>query len=215
MKFDQKISCLIPCFNEEKNISRVLEIVTESKLFEEIIVVDDGSTDCTPEIVKKFKVKLIALKTNLGKGAAMATAIREANFDLLVFLDADLVGLKEEHLLKIVSPIAFTKEADLVLGVFAIKKLDENLNTKIANRTFPAITGQRAIWRKNLPDLDRLEKSRYGADYIISKNIPRKRRKIIKLVGLSQITKENKLDFPEAIKARTRMYREIIKAMGD
>lgn len=220
MKINQPISIIVKAFNEGKNVSRVLKSLVPLEFIDEIIVVDDGSTDDTAEMVKSFispKVKLVSHEVNQGMGAAMATGIESAKSDLLLFLDADLIGLKEEHLLAILSPIIFTKKADLVLGVFALKKMSKDPSTKLANRFLPMITGQRAIWRKSLPPINEIKESRYGADLLIARNVPKKRRAVVKLDELSQVTKEKKAgtDFTAAIKARIKMYREVIQVLID
>jgi len=216
MKFNQPISIIVKAYNEEKNIGRVLRVTSPLKWVDEIIVVDDGSTDHTAEVVKKFKnakIRLVSHPKNEGLGAAMATGIKKTQNNLLLFLDADLIGLKEHHLLEILAPIVFTRQADLVLGVFGLKKMSENASTKIANRMLPLITGQRAIWRKNLPPIGKIAKSRYGADLLIARHVKKSRRAVVKLDGLSQVTKEKKAggDFIEAVKARIKMYREVLK----
>ncbi len=215
MKFEQKISCIIPAYNESSNIGRVLKVIQNINWIDEIIIVDDCSEDETLAEVQKHGLKNLRTfrhKQNLGKGAAMATGIKAAKHDLFLFLDSDLLNLKEEHILKILSPIVFTKEADLSLGVFALKKLKENTSTKFANRMFPAITGQRAVWRDKLPPLDKIAKSRYGVDLLITKHIPRGRRAVVKLDNLAQVKKEEKTDVLfEAVKSRIKMYQEVLK----
>jgi len=218
MKFEQKISCIIPAFNEAKNIGRVLGVLEKIGWIDEIVVVDDGSTDQTAQVANSFKIsnfRVISHDRNLGKGAAMATGIRATKYDLVFFIDSDLVGLEESHILKILAPIIFTKEADLCLGVFALKKLNYNTTTKVANRMFPAITGQRAVWRNLLPPLSQIERSRYGVDLLITKNIPRRHRAVVKLNNLAQVKKEQKSDIViNVVKARIKMYQEISKAMN-
>jgi len=218
MKIDQPVSIIVKAYNEQKNIGRVLDVLRDIKWIDEIIVVDDGSTDDTAEVVNAYqssKIRLVQHQANQGMGAAMATGIKSAKHNLLLFLDADLIGLKEEHLFEILSPIIFTKTADLVLGVFGLKQMSKEPSTKIANRFFPLITGQRAIWRKSLPDIEKIAVSRYGADLLIARHVPKGRRAVVKLNGLSQVTKEKKAgrDFTSAIKARIKMYREVIKVL--
>jgi len=214
IKTETKISCIIPALNEEDNISKVLDVLQKIKWLDEIIVVDDGSTDQTALVVlsyKSRKIRLIQLEQNLGKGGAMAEGVRAARNDLLVFLDADLIGLNEDHLLELISPVAFSKTADLTLGVFAISKLNKNAGTKIANRAVPWISGQRAIYKKQLPRLKQLAKSRYGVDLLITRSISKNRIKVVKLDGLSQDSKEQKTDFFTAIRSRVKMYYQISK----
>lgn len=218
MKINQPISVIVKAYNEGKNIHRVLKPLLSMDFIDEIIVVNDGSIDNTAEVVKTFKsprLRLVSHEKNQGMGAAMATGVESAEYDLLLFLDADLIGLKEEHILAILSPIMFTRKADLVLGVFALKKMSKDPGTKLANRVLPLIAGQRAIWRNALPPIDEIRKSHYGADLLIARNVPKKNRAVVKLDELSQVTKEKKAgrDFSTAIKARIKMYTQVIKVL--
>ena len=114
-----------------------------------------------------------------------------------------------------IGTFVFTKKADLVLGVFSLNKMSHEPSTKIANRFIPMITGQRAIWRQSLPPISVIRDSQYGADLLIARNVPKKRRAVVKLNELSQVTKEKKAghDFTAAFKARIKMYREVIKVL--
>ena len=89
-----KLSVLIPVYNEMENIREILRRVQATKLAKEIIVVDDGSSDGTREVLKKLngrnKVRVILHERNLGKGAALVTGMKEAKGDVLLIQDADL-----------------------------------------------------------------------------------------------------------------------------
>jgi hypothetical protein len=219
LKINEKISVIIPAFNEAKNIGRVLEILKPIEWIDEIIVVNDASDDKTAQIVQNYKIKnlrLISHPVNLGKGGAMATGIEAAKNALLLFLDSDLVGLKQEHMLKILSSVVFSREADLSLGVFSLKKWHKSTGTKFANRIWPGISGQRAIYKKYLPPMEKIKKSRYGVDLLITRHVPKKRRAIVALEGLSQILKEGKSDDPvEVIANRIKMYQEVSKTLKE
>ena len=88
------LSVVIPVYNEADNISEILKRVQAQKLANEIVVVDDGSTDGTRNVLKaldgKKKVRVILHERNQGKGAAVVTGIRAAGGDLLLIQDADL-----------------------------------------------------------------------------------------------------------------------------
>jgi len=98
--FKKKISVIIPAYNEEENIFRTIDEtkkVLENMNYDyEIIVVDDGSTDKTSEIVKnnfnfeKDKVRVETYKPNAGKGNAVKYGSGFAVGDYILFLDADL-----------------------------------------------------------------------------------------------------------------------------
>ena len=216
MKLNQPISCIVPAYNEAAYIEKVLDIITKLRWIEEVIVVDDASDDRTGEILKRYagKIKIITHKQNFGKGTAMVSGIRAAKHNLLLFLDADLIGLKEEHILQILSPVIFTKRADLSLGVFGLKQIRKHTSTKLASWSVPAITGQRAIWRKSLPPLDRIAKARYGVDLLITRHIPKPRRSVVELDGLAQVRKEEKQnDLVRVVKSRLKMYREVLRIL--
>lgn len=92
-KFDSsELSVIIPLFNEEGSIGNLLKKLTETKLLQniEIIVIDDGSTDKSVEIVEKYhNVRLVKHRVNRGYGAAITTGIRHAGREFLVWIDGD------------------------------------------------------------------------------------------------------------------------------
>ena len=121
----EKLSILIPVFNEEDTISSVLEVLKDLKLEfsveKEIIIINDHSTDATQKIIEEFiifnselPIHLHNQKINQGKGAAIHKAIELATGDYIIIQDADLEYDPEEYntLLK---PIMNGK-ADVVYG---------------------------------------------------------------------------------------------------
>ena len=102
------ISLIIAAFNEEKVIAQKIKNTFELEYPKdnlEIIVVSDGSTDSTNEIVKAFsenRVKLVALKKNQGKSTAQNRAVDESNGEILLFSDADVM-LKKDVVKKLIN----------------------------------------------------------------------------------------------------------------
>src|SRR3989344_7700826 len=87
------LAVIIPVLNEEKTILQVINKVLKQKNIGEIIIVDDGSTDKTPQILSKLKNKKIKILThpqNRGKGAALRTAFEKVSQDFCLIQDADL-----------------------------------------------------------------------------------------------------------------------------
>lgn len=88
------ISVVIPVYNELKTLDEILRRVRATNLADEIIVVDDGSTDGTRTLYEKYAtdglVKIILHEQNQGKGAAVVTGIKATKGDVIVIQDADL-----------------------------------------------------------------------------------------------------------------------------
>ena len=115
-----KISIIIPCFNEEKTLEKIVKKVLKFQSFEkEIIIVDDCSSDRSGEIIDNLKInfseiKSVKHKKNLGKGAGIKSGVELSTGDIILIQDADLEYNPEDYdnLLK---PFLET-DADVVYG---------------------------------------------------------------------------------------------------
>jgi len=122
------ISIFFPAFNEEKNIqttvSAALSIASSTFDDFEIIIVDDGSSDKTPEMIDSLarsnaRVKAVHHPVNMGYGAAVRTGFAKASKELVFYTDGD--GQFDISEIKLLLPLI--KEADLVIG-YRIKRSD-------------------------------------------------------------------------------------------
>lgn len=112
-----KISIIIPVYNEKNTISQLIDKVKAVALNKEIIIVNDGSTDGSKEILDKIKdenIKIIHHSQNLGKGAAIHTALKYVTGDIVIIQDADLEYDPNDYH-KLIAPI-LSGEAEIVYG---------------------------------------------------------------------------------------------------
>ncbi len=90
------LSIIIPCYNEVTTLRTVLNVVKQQSVVDEIVIVDDGSTDGTRDVLAEIeaendpRVKVIYHKVNQGKGAALVTGFQHASSDVFLIQDADL-----------------------------------------------------------------------------------------------------------------------------
>jgi glycosyltransferase involved in cell wall biosynthesis len=113
------LTVVIPVYNERTTVEEILRRVEAMSLAEEIIIVDDGSTDGTRELLHDLArahplVRLIAHERNLGKGAAVRTGLQAATRDVILIQDADLEYDPRDYP-TLLSPIEEDR-ADVVFG---------------------------------------------------------------------------------------------------
>ncbi|MEJ2250840.1 MAG: glycosyltransferase family 2 protein [Candidatus Lokiarchaeota archaeon] len=122
-----KVSVIIPVYNEEETIKRMIDNIPNHFKYE-IIIVDDGSTDKSVERIKEIKrkgIKIIQHKKNRGYGAAIQTGLKYASGDIIVTIDSD--GQHEpKEIPELIFPIIF-KEADMVIGSRYLGSCDYNV----------------------------------------------------------------------------------------
>lgn len=207
------ISVIIPAYNEEKNISNVLKVLKNISILEEIIVVNDGSTDDTVKVAQEFNIKIVNNTKNMGKSYAVKVGVMESKCDMIVMLDADLIGFNESHFIQLVDPVINGK-ADVTIGIFSSgRKL-----TDFAQKIAPFLSGQRAMKRNLLIDFfndNDIDIFKYGFEVALTKYLKMHNFRIINvpLKNMSHVMKEEKLGFFKGFYTRLIMYKDILKAL--
>ena len=115
---DFKLSVAIPVYNERATIQEIIRRVRAVPLRKEIVIVDDGSTDGTRDVLRALEgepdLRIVYHKCNAGKGAALRTAFRHVTGDVVVIQDADLEYDPREYP-RLIQPIVDGR-ADVVYG---------------------------------------------------------------------------------------------------
>lgn len=207
-----KVVAIIPAYDEEKTVASVVRAVRSSNLVDEVIVVNDGSSDQTSQVAKAAGARVIDLAQNVGKGGAMKAGADATDADVLLFLDADLTGLTPEHLHDLLHPVV-TNDADMTVGVFE----EGRFATDMAQKITPFLSGQRAMHRWIMSEVPHVEHSRYGVEMALSRFAEKQNLRVrhVNLKHVAQVTKEEKLGLVRGFQARLRMYWEIIRLSRD
>jgi len=201
------VAAIVPAYNEGLRIAAVLDTIKRAQLVDEIVVVSDGSTDNTYEVAAADpNVRAIRLESNRGKAAAMCEGAKATDAGILVFLDADLVGLKPEQVDSLIRPV-LTGDADMAVGVFR----GGRGMTDLAQILVPYISGQRALHRSVFLSIPGVEGLRSGVEIAITKyfNARGLTVKSVVLAGVTHPMKEEKIGLLHGFASRLRMYRDI------
>jgi glycosyltransferase involved in cell wall biosynthesis len=209
-------AAIIPVYNEEKNVGDVLEVLRETDLLDELILVDDGSRDRTAAVLHQAalrdqRIRVIQHETNKGKGQAVFTGLAATTAFYLVLLDADLKNLKPDHIRVLLDPI-LQHRADMTLGLFS----GGRLSTDLSHRLTPFLTGQRGLRAEILKSISREAASGYGFEVALTIGAQQQgyRKKIVKLQGVWHPSSELRMErgFWRGSLWKLRMYGQIVRA---
>lgn len=205
---NKKIAAIVPAFNEEKSVGQVLKIILDSQIFDQVIAVDDGSTDQTSEAARRAGAEVLRLEKNLGKGQAMAKGVESADAEIVAFFDADLLGLEKEHILALVQPMV---DEGLAMCVGVRGRL-WNLPRLIAKiDPVLAIGGERAVRKDVFEAINKKYMQGFAVEpsmnyYCRLNKFPVRQ---VMLENLDVITKEQKRGFFKGFSARLKMSWQI------
>ena len=206
-----RISCVICAYNEAPRIAAVLRVVAGHPLLHEVIVVDDGSTDETAEVVRQFPmVRLVSCLVNRGKSFAMASGVAIAEGELLMLLDADLSGLGTEHITALAVPV-LTGEAEVSISlrrnslpIFRAIGLDFVSGERVVRK---GLLGEALEEIRGLP--------RFGVEVYMNRRIIAQQLTIavVRWPQVSQSRKTEKLGYWKGIRAEWRMIADLLNVV--
>ena len=187
------ISCILPVYNNEETVEHVLSTLLNSHFIDEVIVVNDASTDNSCKILAKFnsKIKLITNSINLGKGGAFVEGLKVAKGNLILTCDADHRKFRLDHIENIIKEY-LKGEHDMVLGA---REGDKGWGALMA-----PITGERIFKKKVIEKyIDLIKSSRFGMEQIINYAHKGKKTKILVSKDIGHILKFRRKNFPRWI----------------
>lgn len=210
MKRNNKLSVVIAAFNEGPRIDKVLKAVCNHPLVSEVIVVNDGSVDDTVKVARRFKTKIINNKHNLGKTLSVKKGAEEAENEIILLLDADLIGLKPKHIKYLAEPVLLGKYD------FTLSLRDNSFRTfKIMGIDF--VSGERCLRKKDLLSKEIFSKPRIGfsLEVLMNKSFLKKRLRFqsVYLEGLKITHKSEKLGFWQGVWGEIKMVYQISRAL--
>lgn len=202
-----KITALIPVYNEEKTLAGVINVLKKNSLIDEILVIDDGSTDNSAALASSLGAQVISLEKNQGKGAALECGINHITSEIILMLDGDLLGLEDKHIRLLLDPL-LKNQCDMTVGVFSHGRGVTDLAQFLA----PHLSGQRAVKTSVIKGIKNLSDCGYGVELAINEYV--KQRGSIEYIELPQLThvmKEEKRGFIRGFVDRVRMYADLIR----
>ncbi len=203
-----RVVAVIPAYNEEKTLGEVLCVLAHVQQIDRVFVISDGSTDRTAAVARDGGATCIELEQNVGKGGALKVGIDQADAQVYLFLDADLIGLTALHVHDLLLPV-LSGRAQMSLGVLEKGRAV----TDLAHAVAPYLSGQRAVTREVLQGISGMETARYGIEVAINRHL-KKHHVAVEIVPMENLThrmKEEKLGLLRGFVARMKMYWEIVK----
>lgn len=188
-----RTAAVIPAWNEAATLGSVVYAALDARLVDDVVVVDNASTDATAAVAAAHGARVVREDVP-GKGQAMLAGVAAVpGADVIVFLDADLVGLRPDHVDGLVATVR-SGEAAMACGLFD--------RGPVANPIFlgglPVLTGQRALRRELFDQLAPADVAGYRVEAALNSLVARRglvRRDQV-LHGLWHRTKEEKLANP-------------------
>lgn len=207
-----KVSCLIPCYNERERIAKVLDIVVSTQSVQQVICVDDGSTDGTADYIEANwpTVEVIRLLRNHGKTKAIKQGLQYVDYATLLMMDADLQGLRKEELEAALDAYKECHEVDMII----MRRINSPWFVKWY-RSDVLLSGERILQTADLKQVLRQRLKCYQLEVAINRYMLR-HKKVVRWMPWSAINtyKVDKLGVLDGSRKEFNMYVDIVNYVG-
>jgi glycosyltransferase involved in cell wall biosynthesis len=203
-----RAAVVIPAYNEAETVGGVVDVARQAERVAEVIVVDNASTDATAEAARGAGARVVACDEP-GKGQAMAAGVAATDAEVIVFLDADLVGLLPSHVDRLAATV-LDGRAGMACGLFD--------RGPVLNPVFlhglPILTGQRALGRELFERLHDTHQRGYKVEAALNSLAAELELRVESFVcdGLWHRTKEEK--YPSAVEGFLRKQGMLLTAVA-
>ena len=162
----QKVSVIIPAYNEEETVAKVVEVIKKVSFVDEIVVVNDGSSDNTESEALKAGAVVINHEVNKGKGEALYTGYTQIDCDIIAFIDADIYNLTSQKVEAMIRPILDGK-TDITKTKFAREsgRVTELTAKPLLNFFFPEISFEQPLSGQFAARKEILKRINFEKDY--------------------------------------------------
>ena len=205
-----KITSITCVYNEATTVARVLEVLLRNKDIEQVIVVDNKSTDHSVEVITPFennkKALFIRNSRNLGKGGSVVKALNATVGDTILMCDADLTKIQNHHIENIIGEYK-TGKHDMIIA--AREKEESRIGIK---RFIQNLSGERMFGKDAVKDFhDLIKTNGYGFEQITNFVHRNKRVRTIVSKDIGHVMKHQRDDKSETVQEFIEEFGNLVK----
>ena len=203
-----RVAAIIPAYNEEATVARVVLAARQTPKISEVIVVSDGSTDATAHLARQAGAHVVDLSSQSGKGRAMLAGVEATDADLVMFLDADLLGLAPRHLHLLLEPV-LSGHCAMSVGV-----RDRGWISRWIVPYLPLVSGERVLSRDLFLSLPIASLDGYRVEVALNAACRARRGRICTVFfpGVHIRTKISKVGWRRGLSQYVRMWLQVLHA---